>query len=114
MQSNLSALLVMDVQKGIVQRFGAHPGALEPFQRAVAAARGARVPVIFIRVAFRDGYPEVSPRNKSFSTISSRGSMTVSDVSTQIHDSIAPLPGDAVVKKAQRRCRGGIYESSRR
>jgi hypothetical protein len=48
------------------------------------------VPVIFVRVAFRDGYPEVSPRNKRFSTISSREGMTRDDASTQIHPLIAP------------------------
>lgn len=55
--------------------------------------------MIFIRVAFRQGYPEVSPRNKSFSTIASCGGMTVSDVSTQIHDSVAPRTDEAVVTK---------------
>lgn len=99
MLSSHSALLVMDVQNGIVQRFANNLGAMEPFQRAVAAARGARIPVIFIRVAFRDGYPEVSPRNKSFSAISGRGGMALSDVSTQIPDSVAPRPDEAVVNK---------------
>ena len=94
-----STLLVMDVQNGVVRRFVDNPRAMEPFQRAVAAARGARVPVIFIRVAFRNGYPEVSPRNKSFSAISGRGGMTLSDVSTQIHDSVASRPDEAVVNK---------------
>lgn len=89
----------MDVQNGVVQRFGATPGALEPFQRAVAAARGARIPVIFARVAFRDGYPEVSRRNKAFSAVSSRGGMTLSEASTRIHDSVAPRFDEAVVTK---------------
>ena len=89
----------MDVQNGVVRRFANNLRAMEPFQRAVAAARGARIPVIFIRVAFRDGYPEVSPRNKSFSAISGRGGMTFSDVSTQIHDSVAPRSDEAVVNK---------------
>jgi len=89
----------MDVQNVIVQRVGATPARLEPFQRAVAAARGAGIPVIFVRVAFRDGYPEVSRRNKAFSAISSRGGMTLSDTSSYIHDSVTPRSDEPVVRK---------------
>jgi nicotinamidase-related amidase len=99
MQTNHSALLVMDVQNGIVQRFAEKPEAMVPFQRAVTAARRAGIPVIFIRVAFRDGYPEVSAKNKMFSTITEHGNMTISDSSTQIHSSVAPLPNEPVVTK---------------
>jgi nicotinamidase-related amidase len=58
-----SALLVMDVQNGIVERFDGG-GVVERIAAAVAAARAAAVPVIFVRVAFRAGAPEVSPRNR--------------------------------------------------
>ena len=64
-QANHSALLVMDVQNGIVQRFAEKPEVMIPFQRAVSAARRAEIPVIFVRVAFRDGYPELSAKNKN-------------------------------------------------
>jgi len=92
MQANHSALLVMDVQNGIVQRFAEKPEVMVPFQRAVSSARRAGIPVIFVRVAFRDGYPEVSATNKMFSAITEHGNMTISDSSTQIHHSVAPLP----------------------
>lgn len=99
MRTNRPALLVMDVQNGIVSRFAKSEDTLAPFQKAVAAAREAGVPVIFVRVGFRNGYPEVSPRNKSFSAISKHGGMTVSEASTQIHESVAPLPSEPVVTK---------------
>lgn len=99
MQPTYAALLVMDVQNGIVHRFTDTPEILAPFQQAVSAARKAGVPVIFVRVAFRAGYPEVSPRNKSFSAISSFGSFTVVDDATQIHASVAPREGEPVVTK---------------
>jgi nicotinamidase-related amidase len=98
-QANHSALLVMDVQNGTVQRFAEKPEALIPFQRAVSVARRAGIPVIFVRVAFRDGYPEVSAKNKMFSAVTKFGSMTVSETSTQIHSSVAPLPDEPVVTK---------------
>jgi nicotinamidase-related amidase len=88
----------MDVQNGIVERFAEKPEVMAPFQRAVSAARQAGIPVIFVRVAFREGYPEVSPQNKSFAAIKARN-MTTSDASTQIHASVAPLPGEPVVTK---------------
>jgi len=94
-----SVLLVMDLQQGVVQRFGGNLESLKPFQRAVGAARAAGVPVIFVRVAFRDGYPEVSPRNKRFSAISRGERMTRDDASTQIHPLIAPRPNEVVVTK---------------
>jgi nicotinamidase-related amidase len=99
MQANHSALLVMDVQNGIVQRFAEKPEVMAPFQRAVSVARHAGIPVIFVRVAFRDSYPEVSAKNKIFSGITKLGSMTISDTSTQIHFSVAPLPNEPVVTK---------------
>ena len=99
MQANHSALLVMDVQNGIVQRFAEKPEVMIPFQNAVSAARRVGIPVIFVRVAFRDGYPEISKKNKMFSVITEHGNMTISDSSTQIHQSVAPLPDEPVVTK---------------
>ncbi len=99
MQTNRSALLVMDVQNGIVERYTEKPEVMAPFQRAVNTARRAGIPVIFVRVAFRDGYPEVSAMNKSSSAIVGRGGMTISEFSTQIHDSVAPRPDELVVTK---------------
>jgi nicotinamidase-related amidase len=98
-----TALLVMDVQNGIVERFGTGAGFTAPFEKAVGAARQHGIPVIFVRVAFREGFPEVSSRNKSFSAIASAGrsgsGMTITSASTQIHASIAPLETEPVVTK---------------
>lgn len=99
MQGNKPALLVMDVQNGIVSRFAESAAAVAPFEKAVGAARANSIPVIFVRVAFREGYPEVSPRNKAFAAISSRGGMTINDLSTQIHPAVAPEPGEPIVTK---------------
>jgi nicotinamidase-related amidase len=100
MQKDQSALLVMDFQNGIVERYAEKPEVTAPFQHAVNAARYLGIPVIFVRVAFRDGYPEVSPRNKSFSAIVERvGDMTIASTATQIHESVAPRLDEAVVTK---------------
>lgn len=94
-----AALLIMDVQQGIVERFGDDAGYLAGLASAAEAARTAGITVIYVTVAFRAGYPEVSPRNKSFSTIAGTGRFTADDPATRIHPSVAPVAGDITVTK---------------
>jgi nicotinamidase-related amidase len=94
-----TALLVMDMQVGIVEHFGGDGDPLGQVARAIAAARGAGVPVVYVRVAFRDGYPEVSPRSRTFSALAERGGFAEGDAMVQIHPRVAPEPGDVVVTK---------------
>jgi nicotinamidase-related amidase len=98
-QNTKTALLVMDLQNGIISRLGENTEILQPFQTAVEAARLNNILVIFVRVGFSEGYPEVSLQNKSFSAISKYGGMTVSDLATQIHESFQPKPNEPVVTK---------------
>jgi nicotinamidase-related amidase len=92
-----TALLVMDMQNGIVERFG--DAVLRPAGRAIAAARDAALPVIYVRVAFRAGHPEVSARNRTFRAVRDAGGMAQDDEATAIHPAIAPEGGDVVVVK---------------
>ena len=93
------ALLVMDVQQGIVDRFGGDEGYLPRLAAAVRAARAAGVRVIYVTVAFRTGYPEVSERNKSFATIAGSGRFTDGDPGSAIPAAVAPASGDVIVTK---------------
>ncbi len=94
------ALLIMDVQNVIVERYGndSEP-LLVALSTATKAARDAGVPVIYVRVAFRPGTPEISGRNRSFSALAGLGGMGVDDLSTQIHPGVEPGPDDVVVIK---------------
>jgi nicotinamidase-related amidase len=95
-----SALLVMDIQNGIVDRVpDGSESLLAALDRTTTAARRAGVPVIYVRVAFRPGGAEISPKNKSFSAIGSAGGMGLDDPATQIHPAVAPAPDDIVVVK---------------
>ncbi|NBD27911.1 cysteine hydrolase family protein [Paenibacillus glycinis] len=94
-----AALLVMDMQNRIVSRFAEQTDVLLPVQRALEAARRNGIPVIFVRVAFREGYPEVSPRNKIFGRIAEFGGVSEAEADTQIHASVQPLPGEPIVTK---------------
>jgi nicotinamidase-related amidase len=92
-----AALLVMDVQNGIVARFG--DTVLAPIEVAVTAARSAGVPVIFVRVAFRPGAPEVAASNLTFSRLRDQAGMGFDDDATQVHARVAPLVSEVVVIK---------------
>jgi nicotinamidase-related amidase len=90
----------MDLQNGIVERFGeSSETLLGTVARAGAAARLARIPVVYIRVAFRPGAPEISAANRVFALAASSGAMSETDAATQIHPAVAPQPGDIVVTK---------------
>ena len=94
------ALLVMDVQAGIVARFAQAGDLLKPINTAITAAHAAQIPVIYVVVAFRPGYPEISPRNKSFSTIKrQQSSLQAAMTPMEIHPAIALQSTDIVVTK---------------
>ncbi|MFC4121735.1 cysteine hydrolase family protein [Nonomuraea zeae] len=93
-----SALLVMDVQRVVVERYP-DPGYLPRLRKAVEAARAGGVPVIYVVVGFRPGYPEISARNKMFGPLAGAPADAGSGEATRIHPDVAPEPGDVVVTK---------------
>jgi nicotinamidase-related amidase len=96
-----TALLVMDVQQGIVDRVGGEEAEeyLSRLAGAVRAARGAGIRVIYVIIGFRAGYPEVSERNKSFTAAAQTGRMAEGDPGSAIHPAVAPAAGDVIVTK---------------
>jgi nicotinamidase-related amidase len=94
-----TVFLVMDVQRGVVARFSDDEGYLPRLARAVAAARDCGIPVVYVTVGFRPGYPEISPRNRNFSLLAETGSYTAGDEATEVHPAVAPEPGDPIVVK---------------
>lgn len=92
-------LLVMDFQNGIVERSNAAE-VLAAAGRAVAAARDRSIPVMFVRVAFRPGYPEAAASNRTFGALHERGdAMTQDHPATQVHDDLRPRADEPVVVK---------------
>ena len=84
----------MDVQEAVVARYP-DPDYLPRLQGAIAAARTAQVPVIYVVVGFRPGAPEVSPRNLMFGRLAG---LTV-DQPNEIHAAVRPEEADIVVTK---------------
>src|SRR6478609_4193160 len=68
-QAQRSALLVMDVQAGIIDRVADGAAYLARVTETVRAARVQGVPVIHVVVGFRPGMPEASPKNLAVSTL---------------------------------------------
>ena len=95
-----SALLVMDYQLDIISLVEAKAATLVKNAKAlIQAARRSGTPVIYVKVAFRPGYPEISPRNKTFSGLTKSGRLLLGAAGTEIHSDVAPQEGEVVVVK---------------
>lgn len=92
------ALLVMDVQRMIVDRYPdpAYPPRL---RKAINTARANGLPVIYVTIGFRPGAPEISPRNKLFGRLAGSPASTAATQANEIHPDVAAEPGDILVTK---------------
>jgi nicotinamidase-related amidase len=94
-QPDRSALLVMDVQPGVIERAPDPAAYLARVTEAARAARGHAVPVIHVVVGFRPGMPEVSTRNQTFSAARQQRPAYLCDP----RPAITPEGSDLVVTK---------------
>ena len=92
--SNQTALLVMDVQPGILDRIENKDKYLKKVTTTVAKAHKNHIPVIYVVVGFRPGLPEVSSQNKSFAAIKQSASPMISP-----QPALTPTEADVVVTK---------------
>src|ERR1700710_712082 len=94
-----SALLVMDIQAATMAMLQDSKELKKNLTTAIAAARQAKMPIIYVVVGFRKGFPEISPANKSFSAIRQRPNMSVFEEPLSVDASVEPQPGDIIVTK---------------
>jgi nicotinamidase-related amidase len=95
-----TALLVMDVQDATVKMLRENSTFIQCLQQAVKKARSNSIPVIYVVIGFRKGYPEVSPDNKSFSTMKKNNTMNLDrEESLRVHASVFPEAGEIVITK---------------
>lgn len=95
-----SALLVMDFQTAVVEMVASgSPGLLSTTASLLDAARSAGTRVIYVVVAFRAGYPEVSTRNQSFCALRESGRFVEGSAGTALHEAVAAKPGEVTVTK---------------
>lgn len=79
--TNQTALLVMDMQKGIANNVPQINSLIKANQRAIEAARAHQIPVVFMRVALEKNFADVSPHNRVFSSFKQRGISMTEDLS---------------------------------
>ena len=96
----MTALLLMDFQRMVVDSYAADKEALlARVKRLVVAARNSGAMVIHVVVGFQLGYPEISARNPVFSGLKAAGLLAAGDRGADIHPALAPQPGDVIVTK---------------
>lgn len=99
-----SILLVMDYQPGILARLSDAGAQLARGRAAIDVARAAGAHVGFVRVAFADEDFDAVPPHSMFAAYASdaaRETFHADAPGTQIHEAIAPLDGDVVVRKSR-------------
>jgi nicotinamidase-related amidase len=95
-----SALLVMDYQAGIISGYAGDTAALlSRTAGLIAAARKAKMMVLYVVVGFRAGHPEVSPRNAIFAPLKQAGVFGPGAPGSEIHAAVAPHDSDVIVTK---------------
>jgi nicotinamidase-related amidase len=100
LDSKTTALLVMDMQSCILDRVAdKKESLLAQTTKLLDAARSAKIRVVYVVVAFRPGYPELSPRNKSFTFLRETKLFDPGSPGTEIHPALAPRSDEVVVTK---------------
>ncbi len=98
---NRTALIIMDYQNEIVAMLPREQQEtlLHTTSRLLESVRQAGLPVIYVVVSFREGYPEVSPRNKQFGAVKEAKRLIEGKTGAEIHPGVAPKAGEVVVTK---------------
>jgi nicotinamidase-related amidase len=94
-----TALLLMDLQAAIIDRFPVDAGYLARINTAADTARSVGFPVLWVKVGFRRGMPEVSARNQAFSALAGSGGFTDTDPGSDLHPDLQRDDRDVVVVK---------------
>lgn len=95
-----TALLVMDMQAGIVAMLPGAAPILNNIAKAIAAARSRNIPVIYVVVGFRKGVPEVSETSiKSFAAGKAHFLTLNMDDFMKVHPDLSPANGEVTVVK---------------
>src|ERR1700744_5497132 len=99
-QNTNTALLVMDMQAGIVAMLLEPASILEHVEHAIAAARKNKIPVIYVVVGFRNGAPEIGAgSSKTFAAGRERFSAMNMDEFMAVHPKLTPAEGEVTVVK---------------
>lgn len=94
-----TALIILDVQNGVIDMLGDMNAYLERLASTVAAARNNKIRVIHVITSFRPGYPEIHASTPSFANVVQNKLFQLGDSSVDVHPAVAPTPEEAIVTK---------------
>jgi nicotinamidase-related amidase len=94
-----TALLVMDMQAGILGMLPDATAFIGNVAKAIANARAMKIPVIYVTVGFRQGAPEINMNNKGFGSFKERFANTDMAEFMKVHPDLAPQSGEVTVIK---------------
>ncbi|MDB5007789.1 MAG: isochorismatase [Mucilaginibacter sp.] len=98
-QNTETALLVMDMQMGTLAMLPSAGELIGNVAKAIANAREKKIPVIYVVVGFRQGTPEISMDNKSFSAFKERLADVNMNEFMKVHQDLEPLPSEVTIIK---------------
>lgn len=95
-----TAVLFMDFQNGIVGRIPEHAaGLLGRAASVLEAARAAGAFVVYVKVGFRPGHPEINEQNPTFAAAKQAGAFLLHSQEGAVHDAVAPREHEPTVVK---------------
>ncbi|MDB5087740.1 MAG: isochorismatase [Mucilaginibacter sp.] len=94
-----TALLVMDMQTGVLGMLPDASLMIANTARAIANARDKKIPVIYVTLSFRQGAPEISMNNKSFSQYRERFAAMDMAEFMKVHPDLAPQAEEVTIVK---------------
>lgn len=94
-----TALLLMDFQAEVIPMFERAAQTVARAAELAAAARAAGLPIVYVTIGFRPGYPEINPRNATFTTMAQTGRFIVGTPGAEVAAALHPAAGDLVVVK---------------
>ncbi|WP_026928423.1 cysteine hydrolase [Granulicoccus phenolivorans] len=106
--TNHTALVIVDVQANALAHLADSAGVVAALGTAIAAAREASVPVLFVGMAFRPEAPEVSPQNSGITAWAADGANRIGDPAVAFPTELTPAAGDVVLTKS----RGSAFEGT--
>ncbi|MFY0254648.1 cysteine hydrolase family protein [Chitinophaga sp. 30R24] len=98
-QQNNTALLIMDMQVGIVAMLPDAATILNNTAKAIAKARDQKIAIIYVVVGFRQGAPELSLSNKAFAAGKERFASVNMAEFMKVHEDLKPQADEIVVTK---------------
>jgi len=94
-----TALLVMDMQSGILGMLPNNETVIGNVAKAIAHAREKKIPIIYVVVGFRQGSPEINMNNKGFASNKERFATVDMSEFIKVHPDLSPSAGEVTVIK---------------